>query len=588
MRRRAEEEREGEDRERAGPIPAPAHDLDEGHEAPSLESMVRDLQGQVGNRALARLLAPAPAFSLAASGASREVPHRRRMEQAFGMPFHDVRVATGGPAAHLGLAALGARAATGGNRIVFGEDSPSPELVAHELAHVVQQRRGASGGGAGAYGDAERAADRASAAVARGEAAPDVGLAPAGLIQRAPVSTVGGDWDTTTYSATEDGTGGIGASISLKFTPTGLVEANAIGLTQSVKTLKSTTAGGAVDTPSTPSPRKSGISLTTGDKGRAIDQGDPGDADTLPNTNPLYPVENTPGNVSASLTDVPATPGFGSHASRVKKMDGSYAVTPGVLSDGPSRQIEFPGQEWRQTFEVTALALDGALANMYLGSVEWGWRCNDKGKVTLDPDPIRVVREGPPTAEFMEAAKVWNAASFTDPSDGTAYATVDLPVTAVDPGSLSTKDLVDLLAKTRGEVKAMPGGAATARKYVEQVALERELAKRNVKVHVRVNETEDWIGSDNVYVRATGITSKRTPERKLNNGQSADFLIPVGDLLPSMLPLVMPIRIEVFDADWPDADDLIVDMSWATPYASLRNTASMDDADYDVEVTWEK
>jgi hypothetical protein len=70
---------------------------------------------------------------------------RQDMEQRFGHDFSRVRVHSGAAAAD----ALGARAYTVGQDIVFGGSEYRPEnpagrhLIAHELAHVVQQRTGA-------------------------------------------------------------------------------------------------------------------------------------------------------------------------------------------------------------------------------------------------------------------------------------------------------------------------------------------------------------------------------------------------------------------------------------------------------------
>lgn len=63
---------------------------------------------------------------------------------------------------------LGARAYTVGNQIAF-RSTPDPETVAHEVAHVVQQRSGGRPeGGVGRRGDRfERAADRFAAEVSR-------------------------------------------------------------------------------------------------------------------------------------------------------------------------------------------------------------------------------------------------------------------------------------------------------------------------------------------------------------------------------------------------------------------------------------
>ena len=57
---------------------------------------------------------------------------------------------------------------------------------------------------------------------------------------------------------------------------------------------------------------------------------------------------------------------------------------------------------------------------------------------------------------------------------------------------------------------------------------------------------------------------------------------------PVMEELRGAIKVEVFDQDWPDGDDLIVSMDWSPPFEEAKNTASMDDANYDVTVTFEK
>jgi hypothetical protein len=72
---------------------------------------------------------------------------RSRMESAFGESFSDVEVHTDGSAAQLS-ADLKARAFTVGTHIAFGSGEYQPgnpvgdALIAHELAHVVQQRGG--------------------------------------------------------------------------------------------------------------------------------------------------------------------------------------------------------------------------------------------------------------------------------------------------------------------------------------------------------------------------------------------------------------------------------------------------------------
>jgi hypothetical protein len=108
-----------------------------------------------------------------------------------------------------------------------------------------------------------------------------------------------------------------------------------------------------------------------------------------------------------------------------------------------------------------------------------------------------------------------------------------------------------------------------------------ELGRRSVLVEVHVKSTEDWTGADEVYVKFTGASgSHKTPVRSLNDGQRGSFLVP----LAPFVPLTAPIKVEVFDEDWPDGDDLIVTMSWASPYQEIHNAASLDDADYEVRV----
>ncbi|MEO8699880.1 MAG: DUF4157 domain-containing protein [Kofleriaceae bacterium] len=75
------------------------------------------------------------------SGPSREIPHRQEMERGFGQSFSDVR-AFFDEAAATAAEELGARAFAVGDRIAFADDDPDKQLVAHELAHVVQQRGG--------------------------------------------------------------------------------------------------------------------------------------------------------------------------------------------------------------------------------------------------------------------------------------------------------------------------------------------------------------------------------------------------------------------------------------------------------------
>jgi outer membrane protein OmpA-like peptidoglycan-associated protein len=108
---------------------------------------------------------------------------RLQMEQRFGAEFGAVRVHADGDAAR-SARSIGAAAYTVGQDIVFGAGRYAPEgdagrkLLAHELAHVVQQSRGG-----GASADAEARADVAADCVSQGEqvATDALGSAPISL-----------------------------------------------------------------------------------------------------------------------------------------------------------------------------------------------------------------------------------------------------------------------------------------------------------------------------------------------------------------------------------------------------------------------
>ena len=102
------------------------------------------------------------------SSGGSEVPYRAQMEQGFGTSFQNVSF-HGGTEAAASSRAIGADAYTMGNSIAMSA-TPTPHLVAHELAHVVQQQAGAGpSSGVGKAGDSfESEADSAASKVAAG------------------------------------------------------------------------------------------------------------------------------------------------------------------------------------------------------------------------------------------------------------------------------------------------------------------------------------------------------------------------------------------------------------------------------------
>lgn len=160
------------------------------------------LRGAIGNQATTRrLTGPVQARPLAAwrselargdettphehaargvDGPGAALPHLRELQPLFGE--HDLS----GVRAHLGEAARSACAATGaaayatGDRVAFADASPSLHTVAHEAAHVLQQRAGVRlRGDLGRAGDAyERHADLVADAVTQRR--PVAAMFPAG------------------------------------------------------------------------------------------------------------------------------------------------------------------------------------------------------------------------------------------------------------------------------------------------------------------------------------------------------------------------------------------------------------------------
>ena len=146
-------------------------------------SAMGTLQARAGNRAA----------SLAALGGNVPLPAavREEMESRFGESFAAVRVHDDA-AAHASAAQMRAKAYTRGEHIVFGAGRFAPHaahgksLLAHELAHVLQQRRGGSAPAGGpqheqeADAAAQRVASGAGPVAVQGASAVGVACAPDG------------------------------------------------------------------------------------------------------------------------------------------------------------------------------------------------------------------------------------------------------------------------------------------------------------------------------------------------------------------------------------------------------------------------
>lgn len=112
-------------------------------------------------------------------------PFQEEMEALFGEDFSNVEVVFGATRA---TDALGTQAATQGERIQFASSSPDKEVVAHELAHVVQQRHsgGATSGVSSPDDSAEKEAEKVGKAAAAGQAVAPRSPTSAGTMRFTP------------------------------------------------------------------------------------------------------------------------------------------------------------------------------------------------------------------------------------------------------------------------------------------------------------------------------------------------------------------------------------------------------------------
>lgn len=533
------------------------------------------------------------------SGQSLDKVMRKEMESKMGADFSHVKIHTGGEA-HAMNVGVNAKAFAHGNDIYFkqGEYNPQTgggkELLAHELAHTVQQRN-----------NGKR------------------------IHRYTAVNTFGGSFIANQYvkSETTDPASGhdlVGADFILKFTPSSLltpttagVTENKVAMVQTVKTLQNTSAGGAVNTPGytsannkgTNNAKLSGETGTVGvdpntrtytgnpiannetvkDRGNAIDKLDY--VNGIPQTNPLY-LANGSDVVSASLGDIPAN-NYGTYGS----VTASGTITAALMGDAPRREIQpaFPNVKYAQSFEVAAIVVEGDKKNTYLGSINWGWKSTGK-TVTLDPADIKLASAGAPTENFMAAAGRWNSIAPKDQNaPNTTRATVDLPISALkpttkSPEAMATIDIIKRLQAIDATYNAMADSPDKNIILLEYQSLTAVAKTRTMNVNVKVNTQEDFI-TDNVYIKAKhGTKEVRSPGgdkyKNIEEGKNKDFAVSLGSLWPDQ-GCIGPITIRVYDYDSPDADDLMVSVVWMTPFLqNATNKTTQHGADYLVTMSF--
>ena len=137
-----------------------------------------------------------------------------------------------------------------------------------------------------------------------------------------------------------------------------------------------------------------------------------------------------------------------------------------------------------------------------------------------------------------------------------------------------------------GEISGLGASPAKTDKELEREAVHRQLHTRRLLVTVHVHETENWAGSDNVYVSARwGGAGTSTHEVELNNGQENTYVISLSSVFPAALAdptSGSPLVIRAYSSDV-EGDDLMFSKDWAWTDLPTDATQERDGGKYKVK-----
>ncbi len=451
-------------------------------------------------------------------GQALDVSIREPMEQAFGgVDFRGVKVHTDGRSDQLNRS-IQAKAFTTGQDIFFREGAYNPrirsgqELLAHELTHVVQQT--------GTQSSFPPSLSRQ-------------------MIQRTAVKTMGGEWETIKYEKYEfhNTHGGVeGADIKLEFKPNQIVNAEKIGLTQTIRTLKEGDPWYLGDNEGEKNIAKSRTIQEGSDKGSSIDR--------IPKAgvnNPIYGALGGDENMDIANTQMPEQDLDESEAGQ--KVGGAYNrlgrrvpnedPISAVLSDTPKRIVPLPRDSMCE-FETTALALAGNQKGTYYGSVKWGWQTDENGNLELID--FERVKEGNPTKRFADSAQAWNQGQsryqLVKPFKATG-GNIKLPV--ADPDSKQLLPLPDVSVykaiKKNAKKKNTPLSGMMPVKTYKQLCSEYENARQADNTNQMIQTLAKLIGKLNA-MDAKGDKYWQSPALK------AEYFDPFNDAIQGQYRLL--------------------------------------------------
>jgi hypothetical protein len=436
------------------------------------------------------------AARLGVSGAKGALPYLDVLQKSFGR--HDLSGIASHTDAHAAAGArmMGASAFTTGRHVAF-VGQPSLHTAAHEAAHAIQQRGGVQlKGGVGeaadryerhadevanrvvagrsseglldAYAPRARAANSVTGGVSATQMKTDSGVGDS--VQMKSIPTAYGTFEDVYYDKiTNAKDEEIGCEMYVRFTPNDKVDATMIGLTQTVKSYKEG-ASNTVDA------TKQAQSVTAGPgKDFHIDQ-------YGKSRNPLYVTSDAPAADADKMSAWTAGPkvtamsekrqkeeaaggkkgvkydGLGQHGYR-KKSGAAWVSQPAEMDDWPILPDTVGKKDSGQTFETTALAIEGTQQNMYYGSVQWGWQRDDKAAFKLVD--FKAVSQGVPSSIFLASAEKWNASKTSGNEATIKLPTVEVYTTNSALDVLSGADKIKLDAKTRVRVISKGGDAKT-------------------------------------------------------------------------------------------------------------------------------
>jgi hypothetical protein len=403
------------------------------------------------------------------TGQPLDQPTRTFMEPRLGRDFSQVRIHTDDQAKR-SAASLNARAFTFGNDIVFGSNAYAPRtkqgrrLIAHELAHTIQQQNVPSLPAVQTRLTSSSPADRdeqtadAAAHIVTSAQSLDGSTATRiqdhlqatsfsrPTIQRA-VQTMGGEYDTDKYELASD-PGMDGVAIELRFKPGKNVNAELIGMTQTVRSSQKSgpVPAGAFATTDAEKKAYESLRIPTGqpNAGTKVDQ-------FVRFRNPLYATGAT--GAKDTLATTPTKAEWGQHGWRYTDKSGKLQIQDALLKDTPT--LLASRKESGQVFETTALAVKGAQDGTFYGSVRWGWEKDASGSVKKLP--LSLVSRGVPSATFGIASELWNKAKTS-----TGEETIDLPVANVKVTSQAKTQLyasmTDAQSKVTSSSTTLPAG----------------------------------------------------------------------------------------------------------------------------------